>query len=341
MTPEIAAAPAQPVEQPIAPAAPIETPAAPSVEQDFRAFEAEENAKALGKPAPVAPPAPIAEPAAAVPAADDTAPKGLEQFVKTPPPPGVSKRQHAINEAIRHATALEQEVARLKSGTPPANQPPAQPATPPQPPKDYDGIDPSDPEPQIDQFADAIDPYAAHLRAQIRWEDRKDARVAQHKAQQTARQTESQARMRDWAGRRDAFAATSPEFVAKAGALLTQLQPDTPIGDTIMDSPIGPQLALHLAEHPEEFQRIYGLHWKAQLRELGKLEASLSTAPAAPAPPAAPQPKLVTSAPTPPPTLGTRSAEPADPVAAAVARKDFSAFEQNEIAVDLARKGRR
>jgi hypothetical protein len=106
-----------------------------------------------------------------------------------------------------------------------------------------------------------------------------------------------------------------------------------------MDSPIGPAMIRHFADHLDVFSRIAQLQTVnpyAALRELGKLEAQLENK-ASSASAAAVTPKTVTSAPAPPTTLGSRIAEPADAYASAITRKDQRAYNEEANRRDAAR----
>ena len=62
-----------------------------------------------------------------------------------------------------------------------------------------------------------------------------------------------------------------------------------------MDSERGPELAYHLAKHPDVLERLNGMTERQADRELGRLEASLQVPAAAPAEP----PARTTQAPKP------------------------------------------
>jgi hypothetical protein len=87
--------------------------------------------------------------------------------------------------------------------------------------------------------------------------------------------------------------------------------------DLITGSDVGPKIADHLGSHPAEFQRISALPPHMQGAEIARLEQRLAT-------PAAVQPKTVTEAPEPAPTL--RGSHGRFKVAADT--NDFSAFEK-------------
>lgn len=271
-------------------------------------------------------PEPEPEPAAITTAAEPVADKSY-----TPPSPKskrTAKDQEFINErirtSVREATeALQKELADLKAKAAPAAEPKAEPKAP--------VTDPKDLEPKEADFED----YPSFIRATSRWAVRQDKREADAAAAEakkldeaTASEREFTTKVSTWVERRDAFAAATPDFT-KATAFLDQTKAGTPIGDVILESEVGPQLALYLATHPEEVERITRLAPISALRELGKLEAKFDTPTSASAS-AGPAAKTVTTAPAPPTTLSARSADPSDPVAAAVARGDYSAFEAEE-----------
>jgi hypothetical protein len=60
----------------------------------------------------------------------------------------------------------------------------------------------------------------------------------------------------------------------------------------IKDSEVGPEVALYLADHPEEAENIYNLSPSATARAIGRIEAKLESPPE-------PKDKLLTKAPDP------------------------------------------
>lgn len=267
----------------------------------------------------------------------EAAPAVEAKAVPTPEKP-VSKRQQQINDLIRsraesdqRAAKLEAEIAELKARAAPAAEP--------KPAEKAPVVDPGDPEPTEDQF----DTYKAFVKEQARWEIRQ-ARREEKAAEAEAKAAEKQAadaaefttRTDTWAQRRDAFAAKTPEFTEKAKPFLDRVRAGTVIGDAILDSEVGPELALYLATHPDEVSRIVQLSPASALRALGKLEAQFDSEMTSASASAGPAARTVTKAPAPPTTLSARSADPADPVEAAVASKDFRAFEAEANRRDLA-----
>ncbi len=305
----------------------------PATEQptDFAAFEARHNAIAAGETPPAEPeptPAPVADPDEEP--ESEPAPAPVSAAAPTPEKP-VSKRQQQINDLIRaraesdrRAEDLAAKLAAIEARTAPkepAKEPEAAPV-----------VDPTDPEPQEASFDD----YRAFVKAQAKWEIRQARREADAEAETRQRATSEATRRADlaqrestWSERRDAFAATTPDFATKAIPFLDHVFSGTPIGDVIVESEVGPQIALYLATHPDEADRIARLAPISALRALGKLEAKFDTPTSASAS-AGPAAKTVTSAPAAPTTLSARSAAPADPAADALATGDFERWEAEE-----------
>lgn len=262
------------------------------------------------------------EPAAVAPAkADEVTPAPV---VEKP----VSKRQQQINDLMRRETesrlkaeALEAKLAAVeaKIATPAKADEKAEKTTEPAPTR---------PKPLPAQFPNWDD----YLEAVADWKlEQRDAKIAAErtKAETEARTKDSETAFRtrasEWITRRNAFAETEPAFTEKAMPWLAKVGPGTPIGDVLMDSPVGPQLALHLATHPEDVTRIVALHPIRQLVELGKLEQKFDSPD--PATARAQEPvKTVTSAPAPPRAIAATKADVADDVDAAVSAGDFRAF---------------
>jgi hypothetical protein len=284
-------------------------------------------------PAPATPdPAPVVDEDAAEDAAEQAEQAaGAAPAAKPVPTPEkpISKRQQQINDLIRARAEADQRVAALEARLAQQQAPAAAPKA----------VEPTRAKPQQSEF----ETYDEFVEAVYDWktEQRQATERAQLEAQyrtraEQAQQAEQQTRMSGWAERMQAFAEKSPAFVEKAIPFLERVNPGTPLGDALMDSPIGPELALHLAEHPEELTRIGALHPIAALRELGKLESRLEVAHTSAS--AGPVAKHVSTAPAPPVTLGNRPADTADPVEAALGAQDFRAYQAAANRRELARK---
>jgi hypothetical protein len=134
--------------------------------------------------------------------------------------------------------------------------------------------------PKIEQFQD----YDQYDEARVRYLAQQEAqRLLQQTQQQqaeyqreVARAQWQQQRDASFAQRLDSFAKEHPEFVNEVDRediVLTQ-----PIVDVIKESPMAPALMLHIANHPEDVQRIQALHPVLAYGEMKALEARLEVA---------------------------------------------------------------
>jgi hypothetical protein len=318
---------------------PAAEPAAQPTAPDFAAFEAKENALATGgtwpDPAkvtatePEATTAPVetttAEPVAATPAT-------TTDPAYTPPNPKskrTEKDQAFINERIRQAAAdaATATEARIRAEYAAKATPAAEPAKPTEP--TFEPTRPKPTEADFETYGDFTEALADWKLDQREAKREFDTRQAKERDAATAAERDFESRVSTWVERREAFFAAHPQRQARVNAFLDTVVSGSPIGDALMDSEHGAALAYYLATHPTEAERIARLGPVSAIRELGRLEATISTTTSASAS-AGPAAKTVTSAPAPPTTLAARSADPADPVAAAVMRGDYSTFEAEE-----------
>lgn len=291
-------------------------------------------------------------PAAAAPAGDDApAVDAQGKAITGQDGKPVSKRQQAINDRIREsvdrataterarADAAERKIAELEARAtgaqppaPKAEKPAAQPAA-------------GDKEPSLEDFLDAPDPYLALTNALVKFRvqealgarDKESAAATQQRAEQDAvRQF-----VDSYAEKEQAFIATTPDYADRTLALRQMLDVRMPLDRAAIDA--GPEMILHLAEHPDDVQRIGRLaqsNLPAALRELGKLEATLtktSPSPALESPaPAQPQAKQLSDAPAPGTTLGKRAADTVDEADGALKRGDFRAYADAQNRKELA-----
>lgn len=257
--------------------APVE---APPVVVDPAVADLEAYRKGESEPEPVAP----AEPAAPVePAEPDPASEAGKELANRK-----KSLQARIDEATarekaaeRRAQALEQELARYRQPEAPKVEAPAaaKPVV-----ADFE---------TYEEYLDARDEWTYKQRRAAEQQEVEQQRQTQLQA---AQQADLQQKAASWSERMTAFAAVSPAFTEKAIPFLQHVNPGTPLGDVLLESPVGPQMALHLVEHPEILERLNRLSPITVLRELGKLEAKLEGALEAPAAPPAP---VVTKAPAP------------------------------------------
>jgi hypothetical protein len=225
--------------------------------------------------------------------------------------PGEKKpgpKKGLVDEVIK----LRRENRELKTrGAPAPDQQAQQPKPAPQaapvevaPPAD-------DPEPDIKKYSD----YEKYNRDLIRWEVRQTQRQAAAEAQQRAEQDSARARVSTWQERVSSAAADAdlPNF--EAIAFQTTLPISRVMGDAIMSSEVGPRVLYHLGSNPGEAARISKLSPIDQIREIGKLEVTLSkpaeAAPASDDDEPTPQKQAISKAPAPIPRPAGSGAKPA------------------------------
>lgn len=148
----------------------------------------------------------------------------------------------------------------------------------------------ADPEPQESQFDD----YGKFVKAQARWEARQEFREQQQAAQrvrQEAEVTRSQReRIESFSKRIEASKGGDPAFLDKISPDVLALKPFhallpgeqggplNAMAEEILNSPVAPQVMLHLTQHPEDFQRIATLPPRELVREMAKIEARFEVA---------------------------------------------------------------
>lgn len=186
-----------------------------------------------------------------------------------------------INELTKRAHEAEREVQRLREAS---ERKPAESAEKPIP--DKFG--------SYDEYVEALADWKADQRVAESFK-RRDAERSQ-----AAEARAAEAKAQAWHERQIAFREDTPDYDAVVGKSAVQVAPH--VVDTLLDSDSGPELAYHLAKHPETVKRINSLSPLAAAREIGRIEATLSN-------PAAPQIKPASKAPA--PITPVRSSAPA------------------------------
>ena len=137
-----------------------------------------------------------------------------------------------------------------------------------------------------------------------RWGARQEVRAyeqqqLQARAQQAV-ETEQQAIAREFVSRMDAAAQADPQLAEPLAPHVQDLRPlmslhpgeqptgETAMADALLTSEQPARLAQYLSTHPDDFRRIAALHPTLAMREIGRLEARLDTAPRAGSVPQAP-----------------------------------------------------
>lgn len=242
-------------------------------------------------------------------------------------------KAEADAEEARLAT-LREEAKKLTTPAPAASQAtqpvqpaPRQPAPPiaqPEPrqpaqPAVYDGSDPNDPEPTLEMFKDAPDPYTARIDARTEWASRKAERRAyrQFTLNEQLRQAEA-----TYASRLNAYQSRIAEAdkVAEDKEWKTKLDPEvltalefatpptydqqtgrwqehwgTPLGNLVFDASNPKDFLVYFSSNKQEFQRLATLQPADQLLAFGELRERLRSAARPTTAPAA-KPKPVSQA---------------------------------------------
>lgn len=152
--------------------------------------------------------------------------------------------------------------------------------------------------PTPDQFAD----YAQYVEAITDWKAEQKVAEALARRDETEQrnraQAAEQARVQTWAERQQAARAELPDFddvIEASNAPMSGA-----MREVILESELGPRIAYHLAQHPQDAARIARLPPLAAAREMGRIEAALAKP--------AEKPALRTVSNAPPPITPVRGA---------------------------------
>ena len=128
-----------------------------------------------------------------------------------------------------------------------------------------------EPEPDPSQFNDAIE-YAKAL-AEYKVEEKLRERDQQEMARKA--QEEQTRKQAEFAKRMEVAKAEMPDFeemIASAG----DVQVSAPVNEAILESEVGPQILYYLAENPDFARSLSSKSLVTQVREIGRLEATLA-----------------------------------------------------------------
>lgn len=175
--------------------------------------------------------------------------------------------QPRIDELTRARREAEREAAYWKQVAAGQAQPSAQAA-------------PQKPTP--DQYED----YGEYVEALTDW--KAEQAVAKRMEQDSTRKV-AETRTQTFAERQVAARQQMPDYDAVVGA--SEAPISAHVGDALMDSERGPELAYHFAKNPDVLMTLNGMTPTQAAREIGKLEATLPTVKA----PVAPSKKLSTT----------------------------------------------
>jgi len=255
-------------------------------------------------PAAAAEPPPAASDAetAAEPESAETT-EGSQEQEQPPEKPKPAPPKRGMIDEIAALRAKNRELEARLNGSKPA-QPPAE--VP--PPAAAENAPADDPEPDVDKYTD----YVLFQKDWNRWDRRQELRrEAAEKAKADAAAAE-RARANVWSERVAVAKRAHEDF--ETVALNVDL-PVTPVmGQAITDTEIGAEILYYLGSHPEESARIAKLTPLAQIREIGKLELTLSAkeepAAAEPEQPVTPTPVSKAPAPVARPQAGATRSDP-------------------------------
>ena len=213
-----------------------------------------------------------------------------EQKPEEPPiPKGVQKR---IDRAVRQRYEAEARAKMLEERLTSLEQQQRQPVQQ----RERD-----DSEPTIDKFQN-FDEYVA---AKAEWiAGKKIEQTLSEREKRQAAEREAAERTKtagEWQKRIEKATAEMPDFedvLASSDVPMTQ-----PMQQAIMESDIGPRLAYHLAQNPEEAIKIAEMSPLRAIAALGRLEERLSTTPT----------KTASNAPAPIKPVGQRASAGKDP----------------------------
>lgn len=167
--------------------------------------------------------------------------------------------------------------------------------------------------------------YQEYIEARAQWAARREFKRLnqQTEAQQRqwAAQAEEEQLLTNYRRKAEDFMKTTPDFGEAIMEATGQVSPQ--LQRAVLESEMSPQLAYHLAKNPDETERLNRLAPAALYRELGKLEAKLSSVPK-------PQP-AVSKAPAPiaPLSGGKASGAPFDPYKAKTDDPGWDAWRAN------------
>lgn len=189
----------------------------------------------------------------------------------------------ARREAERRAEAAERRAAQLEEKL--RQAPPKEEQSPKKPDKPAaDEVDPNAPNPDDYEFGELDSRYIGDLaeyRADKRFAElRADDDKKRREREQQDHQTEARAKFNDMV---DKGSAKYEDFYEKVveGSEKDVWPLSQEIGELILSSDVGDEIAYHLATHPEEAERIYLAAPLEQARIFGKLEVKFSAGQAA------------------------------------------------------------
>lgn len=302
---------------------------------DFATFRAESLARESGKPAPpsVSPDGKIPASSAGEPdvqaASTDATHKPAASEPAKPSPANAETR---VKELLAERHSLRTELEQLRAQLQPRQ--PAQPETKPaasSPAPVSEGDFPEYGE-WLAQEGNAEKSYETYIRAMVKHEHAQEVKALKDAEAAEVRVREHQTKQAAFREQVEQFEAEHPDFRETVGPVLA-IPLNTPTAHALVDAlqTSGPKLLYALAKDTAVLDRLLRLPERLALYELGKFEAALPTT-------VSPTPKVVTSAPAPPTTLGRKPVETGSDTQRAVRAGDFSSFRESRLREEAAQR---
>jgi hypothetical protein len=216
------------------------------------------------------------EPAEPAPAADEKPGRFAKRLGEL-----THERDAAHQTAQQLAESLREALAAIKQLTPkPADAPPPPADVRPQRPDRMNFDTPEAYESALDSHADALVEWSARNAAKSSAAEiarqAEEARVtAEREAQEKTVATEREGLVAQWHERVAKYTEDHPDFQEKV--IEGPVQITEVMGEVLIRSEVGPQIAQHLADNPDLAAKISKLPPAIQIYEIGKLDAILST----------------------------------------------------------------
>lgn len=288
-------------------------------------FRAARTAERSGKPLEAV--TPVAESSPAPPEVPAPSTEGPAPAASEPAKPPTANAETRIKELLADRHRDRTRIAELEAQLQP--RPPQQPQTIPaasSPAPAQETATFPDFDAWLKQAGNEEKSYEAYIDARTDFRYEQHDRARQAKDAQTAEQRQLQEKQTAYRQQTETFVAEHPDFWEKVAPVLA-IPVNTPTAQALVEAiqASGPALLYGLAENRAVLDRLVSLPERLALWELGKFEAGLSKA-------VPPPPKVVTSAPAPPTTLGHKPGQPASDTEAAVRGDDVRAFRQARLA---------
>ena len=184
-----------------------------------------------------------------------------------PKPKNAEKIEKRIAKAVYEREQARQEAADAKARTEIAERKAVDLEARLNPPKPVD----SDAKPQASQFSDAFE-YAEAL---AEWSAENALKTRDRQEIEKKQQVERDKAMQSWQTKLASTKASMPDYDAMIAS--SDVSVSDQVREAILDSDIGPALLYHLAENPDVAALLASKSAASALRELGKIEARLSS----------------------------------------------------------------